>query len=63
MNNVYPEVGSFFNALVVADPVLCMHGMGKNIKQGMSFPVTNQSRFAAGTPVEILPFDRSGFTR
>ena len=32
MNNVYPEVGSFFNALVVADPVLCMHGMGKNIK-------------------------------
>lgn len=32
MSNVYPEVGSFFNALVVADPVLCMHGMGKNIK-------------------------------
>jgi len=32
MNNVYPEVGSFFNALVVADPVLCMHGMGKNLK-------------------------------
>lgn len=32
INNVYPEVGSFFNALVVADPVLCMHGMGKNIK-------------------------------
>lgn len=32
ISNVYPEVGSFFNALVVADPVLCMHGMGKNIK-------------------------------
>jgi uncharacterized protein len=32
MSNVYPEVGSFFNALVVADPVLCMHGIGKNIK-------------------------------
>jgi uncharacterized protein len=32
MNNVYCEVGSFFNALVVADPVLCMHGMGKNLK-------------------------------
>ncbi|MGH8185330.1 MAG: amidohydrolase family protein, partial [Steroidobacteraceae bacterium] len=32
MSNVYCEVGSFFNALVVADPVLCMHGMGKNIK-------------------------------
>ena len=32
MNNVYPEVGSFFNVLAIADPVLCMHGMGKNIK-------------------------------
>src|SRR4030095_13174497 len=32
MSNVYPEVGSFFNALVVTDPVLCMHGRGKNIK-------------------------------
>lgn len=32
INNIYPEIGSFFNALVVADPVLCMHGMGKNIK-------------------------------
>jgi predicted TIM-barrel fold metal-dependent hydrolase len=32
MNNVYCEVGSFFNTLVVTDPVICMHGMGKNIK-------------------------------
>ncbi len=24
--------------------------LGKNVKQGVSFPVTNQSRFAAGTP-------------
>jgi predicted TIM-barrel fold metal-dependent hydrolase len=32
MNNVYPEIGSFFNALVVANPIMCMHGMGKNIK-------------------------------
>jgi uncharacterized protein len=32
MNNVYCELGSFFNALVVANPVLCMHGMGKNLK-------------------------------
>jgi len=32
MNNVYCEVGSFFNTLVVADPVMCMHGMGLNIK-------------------------------
>ena len=32
MNNVYPEIGSFFNALVVTDPVMCMHGIGKNIK-------------------------------
>ena len=32
MNNVYPEIGSFFGPLAIANPVLCMHGMGKNIK-------------------------------
>ncbi len=32
MNNVYCEVGSFFNILSVVDPVMCAHGMGKNIK-------------------------------
>jgi uncharacterized protein len=32
MNNVYCEVGSFFNVLAVIDPVMAMHGMGKNIK-------------------------------
>ncbi len=32
MNNVYCEVGSFFNILAVTDPVMCAHGMGKNIK-------------------------------
>ncbi len=32
MNNVYCEIGSFFNTLVVADPIMCMHGIGKNIK-------------------------------
>jgi predicted TIM-barrel fold metal-dependent hydrolase len=32
MNNVYPEVGSFFGALAIADPIMAMHGMGKNIK-------------------------------
>lgn len=32
MNNVYCEIGSFFNTLAVTDPELCMHGMGKNIK-------------------------------
>jgi uncharacterized protein len=32
MNNVYCEIGSFFNTLAVTDPVLCQHGMGKNIK-------------------------------
>ncbi|HSO75067.1 MAG TPA: amidohydrolase family protein [Blastocatellia bacterium] len=32
MNNVYCEVGSFFNTLAVQHPELCMHGMGKNIK-------------------------------
>ena len=32
MKNVYPEIGSFFNVLAIADPVMCMHGIGKNIK-------------------------------
>ena len=32
INNVYPEVGSFFNTLAIQDPVMCMHGMGLNIK-------------------------------
>jgi predicted TIM-barrel fold metal-dependent hydrolase len=32
MNNVYCEIGSFFNVLVVADPIMAMHGIGKNIK-------------------------------
>jgi uncharacterized protein len=32
INNVYPEIGSFFAPLLIADPILCMHGMGKNIK-------------------------------
>ncbi|MEK6303057.1 MAG: amidohydrolase family protein [Acidobacteriota bacterium] len=32
MNNVYCEVGSFFNTLAVTDPVMAQHGMGKNIK-------------------------------
>lgn len=32
MNNVYCEIGSFFNTLVVQDPEMAMHGMGLNIK-------------------------------
>src|SRR5437870_3011054 len=32
ITNVYPEIGSFFAPLLIADPVMCMHGMGKNIK-------------------------------
>ena len=32
LNNVNPEIGSFFNVLAIADPNLCMHGIGKNIK-------------------------------
>jgi hypothetical protein len=32
MNNVYPEIGSFFGPLVVYNPIAAMHGMGKNIK-------------------------------
>src|SRR5258706_15901126 len=32
MKNVHCEIGSFFNVLVIADPVMAMHGIGKNIK-------------------------------
>ncbi len=32
IDNVYPEIGSFFNVLAIANPIQCMHGMGKNIK-------------------------------
>lgn len=32
INNVYPELGSFFNVLVIANPILAMHGVGKNIQ-------------------------------
>jgi predicted TIM-barrel fold metal-dependent hydrolase len=32
INNVYCEVGSFFNVLVVSDPIMAMHGIGKNVK-------------------------------
>lgn len=32
MNNVYPELGSFFNVLVLVNPILAMHGVGKNIQ-------------------------------
>ena len=32
MTNVYPEIGSFFNVLAIADPVMCQHGIGKNVK-------------------------------
>jgi len=32
MNNVYCELGSFFNTLSVVDPVMAAHGLGKNIK-------------------------------
>jgi uncharacterized protein len=32
IKNVYPELGSFFNVLAIADPTSCMHGVAKNIK-------------------------------
>jgi hypothetical protein len=32
MTNVYPEIGSFFGVLIVTDPIMAMHGIGKNIK-------------------------------
>jgi len=32
MTNVNVEIGSFFNVLTIANPIMCMHGLGKNIK-------------------------------
>jgi len=32
MNNVFVEIGSFFNVLTIVNPTLAMHGIGKNIK-------------------------------
>ncbi|MEO8029184.1 MAG: amidohydrolase family protein [Bryobacteraceae bacterium] len=32
MTNVNAEIGSFFNVLAIANPIMCMHGIGKNIK-------------------------------
>lgn len=32
MNNVNTEIGSFFGPLVIADPNMAMHGIGKNVK-------------------------------
>ena len=32
IKNLYCEIGSFFNVLSVIDPVMAMHGIGKNIK-------------------------------
>jgi predicted TIM-barrel fold metal-dependent hydrolase len=32
MNNVYPEIGSSFGLLAIANPVMCMHFMGLNVK-------------------------------
>jgi hypothetical protein len=32
IDNVYPEIGSFFGVLIIVNPVMAMHGMGKNIQ-------------------------------
>lgn len=32
IRNLNCEIGSFFGPLVIADPIMCMHGIGKNIK-------------------------------
>ncbi|HMY72974.1 MAG TPA: amidohydrolase family protein, partial [Blastocatellia bacterium] len=32
INNLYCEIGSFFNQLAITHPEMCAHGMGKNIK-------------------------------
>ena len=32
IQNVYPEIGSFFGPLAIANPIMAMHGIGKNVK-------------------------------
>ena len=32
MSNVYPEIGSSFGLLAIADPLMCQHLIGKNVK-------------------------------
>jgi predicted TIM-barrel fold metal-dependent hydrolase len=32
LNNVYPEIGSSFATLAIANPVMCQHLIGRNIK-------------------------------
>ncbi|HZT38596.1 MAG TPA: amidohydrolase family protein [Bryobacteraceae bacterium] len=32
ITNLNCELGSFFNVLAVADPIMCQHGVGKNVK-------------------------------
>jgi predicted TIM-barrel fold metal-dependent hydrolase len=32
INNVYPEIGSSFGTLAIANPVMCQHLIGRNIK-------------------------------
>jgi predicted TIM-barrel fold metal-dependent hydrolase len=32
LTNLNCELGSFFNVLAVADPIMCQHGVGKNVK-------------------------------
>ncbi len=32
IDNVYPELGSFFGPLVISNPTMAMHGVGKNVK-------------------------------
>ena len=32
INNVYPEIGSFFGTLAIANPIMCQHLIGKNVK-------------------------------
>ncbi len=32
INNVYPEIGSSFGTLAIANPVMCQHLLGRNVK-------------------------------
>ncbi len=55
MTNVYPEIGSFFGSLLVADPIMAMHGMGKNIQMyGVDHVIWGTDCLWYGSPQWII---------
>ncbi len=55
MNNVYPEIGSFFSLLSLAHPGLAMHGIGKNVKHyGVDHVIWGTDCIWYGSPAWVI---------